>query len=168
MTLHTPHPETRTTRRGDAGFSMIELMVVLTILAILIAIAVPSLLGATKPAADRRAETLLHTALLAGRAAAGDRDTYVGVGPTDLSTAEHSLRFVAASSDAASVRNEVSVRTGTIGSADVLLVTSRSASGRCFALLDRSDAPTSFRVDDAPATCRAADVDPAGAWDGAW
>lgn len=169
MTLLTPPPESRTAvRRGDVGFSMIELMVVLTILAILIAVAVPSLLGATKPAADRRAETLLHTALLAGRAAAGDRDTFVGLGPTDLSTAEHSVRFVAASTDAASVRNEVSMRTGALGAADFLLVTSRSASGRCFALLDRSDAPTAFRVEDASATCRAADIDPVGAWDAAW
>ena len=167
MPLLTPHPRSRTARDGEAGFSMIELMVVLTILAILIAVAVPSLLSATKPAADRRAETILHTALLAGRAAAGDRDTYVGVGPADLSPAEHSLRFIAASSDAESVRNEVSVRTGTIGGADFLLVATRSASGRCFALLDRSDAPTAFRTATS-ATCRAADVDPAGPWDAAW
>lgn len=167
MPLLTPHPGARSDRDGAAGFSMIELMVVLTILAILIAVAVPSLLGATKPAADRRAETLLHTALLAGRAAAGDRDTYLGVGPGDLSTAEHSIRFVTASQDAESVRNEVSVRTGTIGGADFLLVATRSASGRCFALLDRSDAPTAFRADGA-ASCRAEAVDPAGAWGAAW
>ena len=143
---------------------MIELIVVLTILAILIAAAVPTFLGATGPAADRRAETILHTALLAGRAAAGDRATYVGVGPEDLAAGEHSLRFLAAEADAASVRNEVSVRTGRLGAADFLLLASRSASGRCFALLDRSDVPTASRaVEDAP-TCRAADLDPAGPW----
>ena len=167
MPLLLPASSARRDRDGAAGFSMIELMVVLTILAILIAVAVPSLLGATKPAADRRAETILHTALLAGRAASGDRDTYVGVGATGLSATEHSLRFVPAASDATSVRNEVSVRTGTLGGTDFLLVATRSASGRCFALLDRSDAPTAFRSEGS-ATCRAADVDPVGAWDAAW
>ena len=161
MDLRTPHPAPS---RRDVGFSMIELVVVLTILAILIAAAVPSLLGATRPAADRRAETILHTALLSGRAAAGDRATYVGVRPDDLAAGEYSIRFLAAEADAAAVRNEVSVRTGRLGTADYLLVASRSASGRCFALLDRSDAPTASRAaDDAP-TCRAADLDPSGPW----
>jgi prepilin-type N-terminal cleavage/methylation domain-containing protein len=161
-------PTTGDARRREAGFSMIELMVVLTILAILIAIAVPNLLASTKPAADRRAETLLHTALAAGRAAQGDRDTYVGVTTAALSVAESSVRFVDASRDAASVRNEVSVRTGRLGSVDFLLVTSRSASGRCFALLDRGDAPTAYRSDDGGAPCAAADLNPLGAWDPAW
>ena len=168
MEPRTPPTPPPAPGRRDVGFSMIELMVVLTILAILIAVAVPSLLGATRPAADRRAGTILHTALLAGRSAAGDRATYAGLGPAELGAGEHSLRFLPASMDAASIRNEVSVRTGRLGVADFLLVTSRSASGRCFALLDRSDAPTAFRVvDDSPA-CRAIDLDPSAGWAAAW
>jgi prepilin-type N-terminal cleavage/methylation domain-containing protein len=168
MDLRTPPIQHRCDSRDARGFSLIELMVVLTILAILVAIAIPSLLAATKPAADRRAQTLLHAALLTGRAVAGDRDTYVGVGASDLAAAEHSLRFVGASTDAASVRNEVSVRTGSLGTVDYLIVSSRSASGTCFALIDRSDEPTSYRLDASAATCRAADMDPTGTWDAAW
>lgn len=161
MDLRTPYPAPA---RRETGFSMVELMVVLTILAILIAVAVPTLLGATRPSADRRAETILHTALLAGRAAAGDRGTYVGVRLADLAAGEYSLRFVAAGTEATSVRNEVSVRTGRLGASDFLLLASRSASGRCFALLDRTDAATAYRTVEGPTSCRTADLDPAAAW----
>jgi type IV pilus assembly protein PilA len=46
----------------DAGFTLIELMVVLLILAILLAIAIPTFLGVTKSANDRAAQSNLNTA----------------------------------------------------------------------------------------------------------
>jgi type IV pilus assembly protein PilA len=49
---------------SDAGFTLIELMVVLLILAILLAIAIPTFLGVTKSANDRAAQSNLNTALL--------------------------------------------------------------------------------------------------------
>src|ERR1700689_5035634 len=47
----------------DAGFPLIELMVVLLILSILLAIAIPTFLGVTKSANDRAAQSNLNTAL---------------------------------------------------------------------------------------------------------
>ena len=47
----------------DAGFTLIELMVVLLILAILLAIAIPTFLGVTGGANDRAAQSNLNTAL---------------------------------------------------------------------------------------------------------
>jgi len=47
----------------DAGFTLIELMVVLLILAILLAIAIPTFLGVTKSANDRAAQSNLDSAL---------------------------------------------------------------------------------------------------------
>jgi type IV pilus assembly protein PilA len=47
----------------DAGFTLIELMVVLLILAILLAIAIPTFLGVTKSANDRAVQSNLNTAL---------------------------------------------------------------------------------------------------------
>jgi type IV pilus assembly protein PilA len=49
---------------GDAGFTLIELMVVLLILAILLAIAIPTFLGVTKSANDRAVQSNLNTALV--------------------------------------------------------------------------------------------------------
>ncbi|MGD0880590.1 MAG: prepilin-type N-terminal cleavage/methylation domain-containing protein [Acidimicrobiales bacterium] len=47
----------------DAGFTLIELMVVLLILAILLAIAIPTFLGVTGGANDRAAQSNLNTAI---------------------------------------------------------------------------------------------------------
>ena len=47
----------------DGGFTLIELMVVLLILAILLAIAIPTFLGVTNSANDRSAQSNLNTAL---------------------------------------------------------------------------------------------------------
>jgi type IV pilus assembly protein PilA len=61
----------KTMRRGlnrEDGFSLIELMVVVMIIAILIAIAIPSFLGFRKNAQDRAAQSDLRTVLLAENA----------------------------------------------------------------------------------------------------
>ncbi|HEY4929053.1 MAG TPA: type II secretion system protein [Acidimicrobiales bacterium] len=53
--------------RDDAGFSMVELMVVLLVIGILLAIAVPTFLGTTNAADDRSAQSNLSTALTDAR-----------------------------------------------------------------------------------------------------
>src|SRR5664280_3569039 len=80
----------------DAGFTLIELMVVLLILAILLAIAIPTFLGVTKSANDRAAQSNLNTALTNAKSSfqsAGQ--TYVAAGTlaSSLTTAEPSLVF---------------------------------------------------------------------------
>jgi type IV pilus assembly protein PilA len=49
---------------GEDGFTLIELMVVLLILAILLAIAIPTFLGVTKSANDRAAQSNLNTSFV--------------------------------------------------------------------------------------------------------
>src|SRR6266851_8675540 len=52
-------------RRDETGFTLIELMVVVLIIAILIAIAIPTFLGARQRAGDRAVESNVRNALTA-------------------------------------------------------------------------------------------------------
>ena len=57
------HREIETGEAADAGFTLIELMVVLLIIAILLAIAIPTFLGVSGSANDRAAQSNLTNAL---------------------------------------------------------------------------------------------------------
>ena len=66
-------------RRGlnkDEGFTLIELMVVVMIIAVLIAIAIPSFLGFRKSAQDRSAQSELRNVLLSEKAFWLDNGAY--------------------------------------------------------------------------------------------
>ena len=61
----------KTIRNGlkrDEGFTLIELMVVVMIIAVLIAIAIPSFLGFRKSAQDRSAQSDIRNVLLSEKA----------------------------------------------------------------------------------------------------
>ena len=53
---------------GSEGFTLIELMVVVMIIAVLIAIAIPSFLGFRKSAQDRSAQSEIRNVLLSEKA----------------------------------------------------------------------------------------------------
>ena len=116
----------------DAGFTLIELMVVLLILAILLAIAIPTFLGVTKSANDRAAQSNLNTAMLNAKAAyQSNSQTYTGVTVATLTAAEPGLSFV---STASTAQNVVSVFPTADGNAIVLA--SYSKSNNCFYQID--------------------------------
>ncbi len=54
-----------TTMERDGGFSLVELVVVLTIVSVLIAIAIPTVIGFRRAAQDRAAQTDLRNTLVA-------------------------------------------------------------------------------------------------------
>jgi len=69
---------------NEHGYSMIELLIVIIIIGILLAIAVPSYLGFRERVANNAAQSNLRAALPATDAYHGDKGTYVGMDFADL------------------------------------------------------------------------------------
>ncbi len=127
---------TRSVTKGrDQGFSLVELLVVITILAILMAIAVPTLFGVRLRAQDTAAQKRLVTALKVEEIHATGHEGYTdddGV----LEGLEASLDWNATNDDAVHVLVASVVTTD-----DAVLLYTRSNSGSWFGLRrDRSGA----------------------------
>jgi type IV pilus assembly protein PilA len=125
--------------RDDRGFTLIELMVVVLIIAILIAIAIPTFLGLRRRAQDRAAQSNLRNGLTAGKAFYTDGETYVGFTPGAAGTAEAiepSLTWVAGNPANA---GEVGI---TVVGAQELVLNAVSASTSEFCIADSTAAGT--------------------------
>jgi type IV pilus assembly protein PilA len=137
--------------RDDRGFTLIELMVVVLIIAILIAIAIPTFLGLRRRAQDRAAQSNLRNALTAGKAFFTDDETYAGFTAAQGEVIEPSLEWMGPGSTGP-VSGLVSIR---VADAEYLLLTAYSASGTYFCIeddnLDDAGEPAGTFYDDVDA-----------------
>jgi type IV pilus assembly protein PilA len=128
------------TCRSEGGFTLIELMVVLLILAILLAIAIPTFLGVTKSANDRAAQSNLNTALLNAKAQYQKNSQAYPVSATlvtALTSAEPSLTF---QTIASANQNQISV--GTTGDGSALVLAAYSVQTKnCWVVVDMPTKP---------------------------
>jgi len=129
----------RDRQNGEGGFTLIELMVVVMIIAILLGIAIPAFLGAKSRAQDTAAKSNLRNALGAAQTRFSDQQVFEAVVPiiAGLGTDEPSLTFLngsvlgAGNSTAPKVISVDTVDSGN-GILDEIFLASYSKSGTCY------------------------------------
>ncbi len=161
--------------RDEEGFTLIELMVVVLIIAILIAIAVPTFLGARQKAQARAAQSNVRNAYSAAKTLFTDHEKFSSDGTsatarTELAAIEPSLAFAAAvsSTDPKQVQVDLADTVGTVVTGGVLCITSQGANGKFYSLRDISvgtNVGVSYRTHDTAAP--SCDTNAAG-WTAKW
>ncbi len=136
---------------AEAGFTLIELMVVLLIIAILLAIAIPTFLGVTGSANDRAAQSNLTNALTEAKALYQNGQSYAS-GTLPLSSFNSSAPEFSwiTTSDTTQGANTISIQPVDLtasGDGGGIILATYSKTGFCWYTVDLEATPTTIASD---------------------
>ncbi|MDA8400007.1 MAG: type II secretion system protein [Actinomycetota bacterium] len=137
----------------ESGFTLIELMVVLLIMAILLAIAIPTFLGVRHSAQDRATQSNLRNALNAVKQlyTKDGAASYSGVTTTALASVEPSLTFVNGAISATNPGRQVSFSV-TGASGQWIMLAGWSPDKKCWYVEDNEENGTTTAPVQVPGT----------------
>ncbi|HMC42558.1 MAG TPA: type II secretion system protein [Acidimicrobiales bacterium] len=143
------HRRTRT-QRGEEGFSLIEVMVVVLIIAILVGIAIPTFLGAKDKANNRSAQSNIRNGYTAERIYYAEKQAFTDDVPT-LKGIEPAINFVPKANPGVWQTGSVYVYIDPAN--NTLTVAGLSGTGKCYYLRESNpSAGALFAVDTNCAT----------------
>jgi type IV pilus assembly protein PilA len=149
--------------QDERAFTMVELLMVVAIIGILLAIAVPTFLGVRRGANDRAAQTVVRHLLISAQSGALDGHADAA----KIQAGEPALHVVAPDVEGSASRSEVSVLVDQLAGHSYVILASRSTSGTCFAILEPEDGATQYQRLDS-GTCTANAFDPSTGWSDQW
>jgi prepilin-type N-terminal cleavage/methylation domain-containing protein len=130
--MQREHLDARAAHRSESGFTLIELMMVVFIIAILIAVLIPVFFGAAARAKDRAMQSSLRNGLTTAKTVYSDHAKYTEANAAALNTAAGTLTFVGGNVDPTG-QNTVSVDTV---SDSYIVLSGESKTGECFFVSD--------------------------------
>ena len=127
---------------AQSGFTLVEVSVVVLVIGLLIAIVIPTFLGAQQRAQDRVAQSGLRNGLSTAKVLFTDGETYATADAASLNAAEPAIHFV----------ENVALRKSDIPTRDVSVqedetswgAAALSDSETCFYILDPGDGPVRY------------------------
>ncbi len=124
--------------RKERGFTLVELMVVLLIIAVLMGIAVPLFLGARVRAQDRAAQAAIRNTLTVAKVFYTDRQDFDAT-VAELLTLEPNLQVVLGNAPATKEVGYISLGSKDGNADQAVIILRKSASGSWFCLANQAE-----------------------------